>query len=575
MAQMGQLAWRKTIGWVTLGGFILGALVLALLPGRGPGHDYVMAELRVVPTGWDSIRIEPVFARRSALGRDQPITPDSLTVYMLDAAYDTLYAGADLVLALPDADLGNNERILIDVCGRFRSYIVCEQASVLASPKRVHVEPDFIYPLEQDVQRGEYELPFIVERQVFGDEQAWEVIQPTRALRGYVKAFVEGRASEPVQVDFTRATGRFDLARDANYRDFKFALDSELRSRQSATIRFDVFVALRGIDAAVASLTRNVRVKTQEERQAEVGRLAEFAADRIIEIIDPFVDERRSVAYIDTWQFNAIRGMYTAEMEVNWSSTTFVRSRYSLRGRLDIAEDGSSAAFVLTDGDRNGRRRWESRVNGDRLDLGAIDTGGASIIDAGLYNESDGLLVLEAEQFDASEPTEDQAWEMRTDKAGYQGAGAVVAGPDDKRVVEEPGRGASPGLVYGVRIDEPGTYYVWVRVWADGTEDNSLHIGLNSVPQRSALRIETQRYDRWQWTSDVRGRRGIATLEVERSGLHSIHLWMREDGLYVDQILLTRDPEFEPGDGRYAASNRVEQEDDTAVVPSFPGRRNR
>lgn len=574
MGQQGQLNWRKTIGWITLGAFLLGALALAVRPEAGPGHDYVMAELRVESTGWDSIRIEPVFARRTALGGEEYVAPDSLIVYMLDAAYDTIYAGADLVLALPDADLGNSERILIDVCGTIQSAMVCEQASVMASPKRVRVQPELTYPLEQDVQRGEYTLAFVLERRVHGSDEAWEVVRPSRTLQGRVKAAVEGRANEPVQVDITRPKGRFDLARDANYRDFKFALDSELRSRQAATIRFDVFVALRGIDAAVVSLTRNVRVKTQEERQTEVGRLAEIAADRIIEIIDPFVDERRSVAYIDTWQFNAIRGMYTVEMEVTWSSTTFVRSNYRLHGTLDIAEDGSSAVFVLADGDRNGRRRWESRVNGNRLDLGPVDTSRGSIVDAGLHGQPAGLLVLEAEQFDASEPTEEQAWEMRTDRPGYEGAGAVVAGPDRKRVVESPGRGASPGLVYGVRFDEPGTYYVWVRVWADGTEDNSLHIGLDGVPQRSALRIETQRYKRWQWTNDVRGRRGGATLDVERPGLHSLHLWMREDGLYVDQILLTRDPDFEPGDARFAASNRVEEEDNAAVVPAFPGRRN-
>ncbi len=574
MEQIGRPDGRKAIAWVALGILMLGSLTMTASRGCRPGQEYVMAALNVVPAGWDSVRIEPLFARRASIGREEAVTPDSLAVYVLDAAYDTLYAGSDLTLALPDVDLGNNERILIDVCGTFQAAMVCEQASVMASPKRVRVEPELDYPFEQDVQRGEYTLPFILERQVYGQEGAWEMVRPTRALLGRVTAAVEGRASEPVQVDITRPKGRFDLARDPNYRDFKFALDSELRSRQAATILFTVYVAIRGLDGAVATLTRNVRVKTQDERQTEVGRLAEFAADRIIEIIDPFVDERRSVAYIDTWQFNAIRGMYTVEMEVNWSSTTFVRSNYRLVGTLEIAEDGHSASFVLNDGDRNGRRRWESRVNGNRLDLGAIDLGGASMGDAGLHGASEGLHVLEAEQFDASEPADGQAWEIKTDISGFQGAGAVVAGPDRKQVVEAPGRGTSPGLVYGVRFDEPGTYYVWVRVWADGTEDNSVHLGLDGAPQRSSLRIETQRYDRWQWTSDIRGRRDRASLEVERPGLHSLHLWMREDGMYVDQILLSRDPDFEPGDGQFSASNHAEEDEETAVVPAFPGRRN-
>ncbi|MEZ4700110.1 MAG: hypothetical protein R2834_07250 [Rhodothermales bacterium] len=534
-----------------------------------------MADLQVARSGWDSVRVTPVFAERTRMRGDEPVAPDSVVVFMLDAAYDTLYAGPNVPLYIPDADLGSEERILIDVCGTVQDFLVCEQASVLASPKRVQITPDLTYPLEQDVQRGTYELPIVLERQVY-DTENWEPIRPKRSLRGRLKAYVEGRENEPVQVAFAREKGSFDLGRDANYRDFKFALDSELRNRQSATIRFDVYLDLAGIDGAIASLSRAVRVKTNDERQTEVGQLAERAADRIIEIIDPFVDDRKSVAYVDTWQFNAIRGMYTVEMEVSWSSTTFVRSAYRIRGTLEVAEDGSSGSFKLADGDRNGLRRWQSRVSGDRIDIGALSVDRVPVIDAGLYDAVEGLLIIEAEHFDANEPARGQLWQKRTDIAGYQGEGAMVALPDHRRVIEAPDRHGSPELVYGVRFDRAGTYYVWLRVWAEGTDDNSVHVGLDGVAQRSALRIETQRYDRWQWTGDVRGRRSAAMLDVDRPGMHTLHLWMREDGLYVDQILLTTDPRFEPEDRGYLESGRVEPEDQTveaAVVPSFNGRR--
>jgi hypothetical protein len=544
-------------------------LILATVQaGCGPRNDYVIADLRVTTVGWDSVRIEPVFARQGRLGGEAAVAPDSLSVYMLDAAYDTLYAGADLALFIPDADLGSGERVSIDVCGRIRTFVVCEQTSVLASPKRIQVEPELDYPLEQNVQRGTYTFPFKVERQVYGQTEAWEEIHPGQGLRGSVRAVVEGRENEPVQVSFLRTSGRFDLAGDANYRDFKFALDSALRSHQQATIRFDVFVDIPGFDEPVATLTRAVRVKTNEERQVEVARIAQHAADRAIERIDPYVDERRSVAYVDAWQFNAIRGLYTVDMEIRWSGTTFVRNAYRIQGTLEAAEDGSSARFTLVDGDRNGRRRWESATSGSTLDLGTLDTGTTPAAGGGSVP---GLLVLEAERFDASEPVDGQSWTRLTDIGGYFGDGAVVAMPDRKRVVEAPGGGRAPELRYEIAFDRPGVYYIWLRVWAGGNDDNSVHLGLDGSPQRSSLRIETQRYGRWAWTDDRRGRRSRATLVVDRPGRHTLHLWMREDGTYVDQIFLTPDPDFVPGDEPYAIHPDPDAGDSTeaVVVPSF------
>jgi hypothetical protein len=43
---------------------------------------------------------------------------------------------------------------------------------------------------------------------------------------------------------------------------------------------------------------------------------------------------------------------------------------------------------------------------------------------------------------------------------------------------------------------------------------------------------------------------GVATIEITEPGLHTLHLWQREDGLRVDRIVLTTNSGYNPtGDG--------------------------
>ena len=41
-----------------------------------------------------------------------------------------------------------------------------------------------------------------------------------------------------------------------------------------------------------------------------------------------------------------------------------------------------------------------------------------------------------------------------------------------------------------------------------------------------------------------------STFEVSTAGAHSLHVWMREDGMIVDKVIITSDPNFTPtGEG--------------------------
>jgi len=49
----------------------------------------------------------------------------------------------------------------------------------------------------------------------------------------------------------------------------------------------------------------------------------------------------------------------------------------------------------------------------------------------------------------------------------------------------------------------------------------------------------------WHWSNSTRDN-ARATLSVPTSGLHALNLWMREDGLYIDKIVVTTDPDYVP-----------------------------
>ncbi len=109
---------------------------------------------------------------------------------------------------------------------------------------------------------------------------------------------------------------------------------------------------------------------------------------------------------------------------------------------------------------------------------------------------------------------------------------------------------ASPRMDYHVRLDEPGTYYVWVRGLAGSGDEDSVHVGLNGAAPASAQHIYPfEPFDQWVWANTNRqGQR--AALEVGQPGVHTVNVWMREDGFLLDRILLTQDSDFEPeGEG--------------------------
>lgn len=170
------------------------------------------------------------------------------------------------------------------------------------------------------------------------------------------------------------------------------------------------------------------------------------------------------------------------------------------------------------------------------------------------YVESNGMVVIEAETADAAIARSDHRWAVTTTKAGYVGAGYRSARRDTGmlRTVTQVDR--SPELRYRVRFATTGTYRVYARIYAEHKGSNSLHVGLDGRVTANGLAKETS-LQRWTWAS--RRMDGVvATIKVTSAGVHTVNVWMREDGLRLDRLVLTRSGDAPTGAGPAVSPRR-------------------
>ena len=342
-------------------------LVLApLMTGcRGRG-GYEVYDFSLSRHSWEEAAISAEFVRAGMFGKRTPVMPDELSILVMNATYDTLFAGSALEFTLDDSSLGDREPVTVEVCARFSDQWICAQENLRASPKRVSLVEQFRYPLDDTHDRGQFEFDVAVERAVFEGE-GWEPIDVTDGVSGFIDVFVGSAPEDRIRIPFSASRGRFDLRRFDNYNDFRYRLDSELMDNQEASVQYEIFAGLEGAVQLVASGQRVVSAVTYEHRLANVEGFVRQVAQRLVQELSSFFGGRRLQSTIDAWHFDHEEREYRIDMHFQWRGSFFDSRSYRLEGELRVAEDGSDAVFVMLDGDRVGIERWNDRFDEEEV----------------------------------------------------------------------------------------------------------------------------------------------------------------------------------------------------------------
>ena len=202
-----------------------------------------------------------------------------------------------------------------------------------------------------------------------------------------------------------------------------------------------------------------------------------------------------------------------------------------------------------------------------------------------LSEEKDGFVAVEAEHFSKQESDSVRAFHITTPTQhpqadsdgdpphwiGASGNAYIEILPDTRRHHGEKLTGGVnfsnvPGKLavvsYKVHFNNPGRYYVWVRAYSTGSEDNGIHVGIDGTWPEHGQRMQwCAGKHSWWWESKQRTKEkhcGVPHeiyIDVPSAGEHTISFSMREDGFEFDRWLMTRDRNFKrPSDAGPAAT---------------------
>ena len=166
----------------------------------------------------------------------------------------------------------------------------------------------------------------------------------------------------------------------------------------------------------------------------------------------------------------------------------------------------------------------------------------------------DGIVSIDTEHFHGAVSQGGHLWNPVTSPGGYSGNGAMVANPNNGVNVNTGYTTGSPRLDYRARFVKTGTHYLWIRGSGASGADDSCHAGLDGAAIATSDRIVGFPLS-WIWSrSTMDG--PVATFNVATSGVHTVNVWMREDGFKIDKLVITTNASYVPSGAGPAESPR-------------------
>lgn len=194
----------------------------------------------------------------------------------------------------------------------------------------------------------------------------------------------------------------------------------------------------------------------------------------------------------------------------------------------------------------------ESRLACDKLVIASEesftpqDRGPPESVNGHVFTQEDsGQVVVEAEHYTRSVPGDkNHRWKLQQGE-NYSGGRAMNA-PDRGQEYGDDYRTVSPRLDYRIRFQQAGRHIVWIRGFQNGSSSNSCFVGLNAdgpVPPDDVNGFE----EGGTWLGNRRSGE-LTVIDVPAPGLHTLNIYMREDGLTFDKLIVTPDEAFAPAD---------------------------
>ncbi|MGH2531056.1 MAG: discoidin domain-containing protein [Thermomicrobiales bacterium] len=185
-----------------------------------------------------------------------------------------------------------------------------------------------------------------------------------------------------------------------------------------------------------------------------------------------------------------------------------------------------------------------------------------TLVTAPPFVEQNGEVAFEAEDFHLHATRAGHAWTAESSLPDASGADYLGVLPDVGWHRTSDYAGASPELQYQIEFNQAGAYYVWIRALASSGGADSFHVGLNGEPVASGRNIDVVQDGIWRWSNRLTAG-VVATVTIAVPGVHTLNVWAREDGLRIDRILLTTDPNLTPAG--FGPSESISESETTAT----------
>ena len=155
---------------------------------------------------------------------------------------------------------------------------------------------------------------------------------------------------------------------------------------------------------------------------------------------------------------------------------------------------------------------------------------------------ADKETVIEAVAYTTTRTRDDHAWKkIKSQRKDMPDC--IWAGPANNKVYDLNKANfekTSPSAVYELNFDKPGTYYVWIN-GLGGSGDASVAVGFDGALIKSVLVGFFP--PKYTWLGVFNNGERIR-VDVQKTGVHTLGLWMVEDGVRISKILITPDAAF-------------------------------